>query len=260
MSRGLDRTSRMKESAAITYPISIQRIKDIPTRQRPRELFERVGSENVPDEVLLALILRSGVRGMNVADLAHHLLARYGSLTSLAKASAGELARIRGVGQVKGQILKAAFELAHRLSEEKPESKMVRSPEEVAQILRDRACMERSEKFWILPLDTKHRLQRSPIEITKGLIDASLVHPREVFREAICASSVAIVLVHNHPSGDPSPSAEDIRITKQLVQAGLIVDIQVLDHVVLGKTSEETSRDYVSLRESGLVDFSFDRT
>ena len=111
------------------------------------------------------------------------------------------------------------------------------------------------ESFWVLLLDGKNRLMKAPIEVTRGLLDASLVHPREVFKEAIRSASAAVVLAHNHPSGDPNPSAEDIRITKQLVEAGRIVDIQVLDHVVLGRQSGAGSADFFSFREAGIVEF-----
>lgn len=233
-----------------------RRVADLPARQRPREQCERLGAEHVSDEVLLALILRSGVHGMSVVDLAHELLARYGSLTALSQASADELARIPGMGKVKAQVLKAALELATRLAEESaPERHAVRSPADAARLLGERARTREEEAFWVLLLDTKHRLRRPPIEITRGLLDASLVHPREVFKEAIRSSSAALVLVHNHPSGDPSPSPEDIRVTRQLVEAGRVVDIDVLDHVILGRAEGTAAERYFSLREAGAVEF-----
>ena len=122
-------------------------------------------------------------------------------------------------------------------------------------VMRERLRSREEEAFWVLMLDVKNRMLRQPVEVTKGLLDASLVHPREVFREAIRSTSAAVVLVHNHPSGDPTPSAEDVRITKQLVDAGRIVDIHVLDHVILGQADSQGSPGYFSLSESGLVDF-----
>jgi len=238
------------------YDGAARRVKDLPSRSRPREMFDRFGPESVPESVLLALLLRSGAKGVNVVDLADGLLEEYGSLTALAQVSVDELARWKGIGRVKAQIIRAALELARRLSEEKsPARDMIRSPADAARVLRQHARVREQEAFWVLLLDTKCRLKRPPIEVTKGLMDASLVHPREVFKEAIRSSSAAVVVVHNHPSGDPTPSAEDIHISKQLVQAGHVVDIKVLDHVILGLGADEREADHISLRESGLVDF-----
>jgi DNA repair protein RadC len=219
-------------------------------------MFDRIGAENVSDQVLVALILRSGVKGMSVVDLAESLLNRFGTLTALAQTSVDELAAIQGMGPVKAQVLKAALELAHRLSEEStPAQHTVRSPEDAARLLRERARTRLEESFWVLLLDAKYRLRRPAFEVTRGLLDASLVHPREVFKEAIRSSCAAIVLVHNHPSGDPSPSAEDVRITRQLVEAGKVVDIEVLDHIIIGRAMQGRSVDFFSMREEGVVQF-----
>jgi DNA repair protein RadC len=238
------------------YAIPARRVADLPSRQRPREQLERVGAEHVSDEILLAVLLRSGIRGLSVVDLAQALLVEYGSLTALARASVEDLSRLKGLGKVKAQVLKAALELAQRLAEEsRPVAHAVKTPEDAAGVLREKARVREEEAFWVLLLDAKNRLRREPVEITKGLLDASLVHPREVFKEAIRTSCAAIVLAHNHPSGDPTPSAEDIRITRQLVDAGGIVDIRVLDHIILGRAREGEARDFVSLREAGVVNF-----
>jgi DNA repair protein RadC len=238
------------------YPISPLRVKDLPFRERPRELMDRLGAENLPDAALLALILRSGVSGVSVVELGQNLLREYGSLTAMSKASVEDLAAVRGMGRIKAQVLKSALELARRLAEESaPVHPTVRTPSEAAHLLREAARPLEREVFWALLLDTKYRLKRPPVEISSGLLDASLVHPREVFREAIRTASAAVVLVHNHPSGDPSPSAEDLRVTRQLIEAGRVVDIDVLDHIILGHRTKATGADYCSLRESGLVDF-----
>ncbi|OGV69716.1 MAG: hypothetical protein A2283_17180 [Lentisphaerae bacterium RIFOXYA12_FULL_48_11] len=228
----------------------------MPAQLRPREEIERRGISHVSDDVLLAVILRSGVRGRSVVELSRYLLTRYGSLTGIASTSIDELSQQRGIGKVKGQVLLAAFELAKRFAEERaPRRLRVRTPEDAAGLLREKVKSLDHEVFWVLLLDSKNYLKGCPVEVTKGLLDASLVHPREVFREAIRGATAAVVLVHNHPSGDPAPSAEDLRITKQLVEAGRIVDIKVLDHIVLGKSTENGSKDFVSLRESGAVEF-----
>lgn len=239
------------------YPISAQRVADIPVRQRPRELFERFGADHVSEEVLLAILLRSGVRGVNVVELAHRLMTEYKTLTALSQASVEELARVRGMGKVKAQVVRAALALGRRLAAEAaPDRPCIRNPEDAANAVRPQAVNRETEAFWVLLLDSRNRLRRPPIEISSGLLNASLAHPREVFKEAIRSLSAAIVLVHNHPSGDPTPSAEDVRITRQLVETGQIVDIPVLDHVILGRANPSTDmKGFFSLRESGLVDF-----
>ncbi len=233
------------------------RVRDVPSRQRPRELFDRMGAAHVEDDVLIALILRSGVQGVNVIQLAQHLLARYGSLTAMAQASVKELAKIKGMGPVKAQVLKASLELARRLTMESvPEDHKIAAPQDVSLILREVARTLEEEVFWVLLLDSRNKLKQPPVEISRGIVDASLVHPREVFKEAVRAACSAVVLAHNHPSGDPTPSAEDIRITRQLVEAGKLIDIDVLDHVILGRPGLDGRPDFLSLREAGLVRFS----
>lgn len=241
-------------------PSAPYRVCDMPVRLRPREAVERLGVEGVPDQVLLAILLRSGAKGMNVVDLAERLLRIYGSLTALSRASVEELTanrNLRGLGKVKAQMLKAALELARRVADERRDERgsVVRSPEDAAAILRETAKALEHERFWTLPLDAKNRLKWGVEEISRGILDSSLVHPREVFKRAIQWGCAAVVLVHNHPSGDPTPSAEDVRITRQLVQAGQVIGIKVLDHIVLGRPSAERVRDFVSLREAGVVEF-----
>jgi DNA repair protein RadC len=230
----------------------------MPERTRPREEVERLGVGNVRDAVLLAILLRCGVKGRNVADLAEEMLRRYGSLTALAASSVEDLSReFKGIGKVKAQTLLASLEIGRRLTQEAvPRRCKIRTPEDAAQLLRESARPLNAEVFWVLLLDARNQLKRQPVEISRGLLDSSQVHPREVFREAVRTSTAAVVLVHNHPSGDPTPSAEDVRITRQLVEAGRVMGINVLDHVVLGRSTGERPRDYLSLREEGLVSFS----
>jgi DNA repair protein RadC len=236
------------------------RVCDIPARLRPREAMERQGAEHVPDAVLLAILLRSGSRGLNVIDLSERLLLKYGSLTGLARTSVAELAgdrALKGLGKVKAQALMAAFELARRIAEEAREERgaHVRTPEEAAAVLRELARRLDHERFWTLMLDSRNRLQGGANEVSKGILDSSLVHPREVFKPAIQSGCAALILVHNHPSGDPAPSSEDLRITRQLIQAGQVIGIKVLDHVILGRCIADGARDFLSLREAGLVQF-----
>jgi DNA repair protein RadC len=246
----------LRDGAAADYRIRSQPMRDIPARLRPREQFELMGAEHVPDQTLLALIVRVGVPGVNVADLAAQMLRDFGSLTALAQASVAELTQYDGIGKVKAQMLKAALELGRRLSlEAVPEHHKIASPEDVLMVLRERVRLAQTELFWVLLLDTKNRLTQAPIEVSKGTLNATLAHPREIFKEAIRASAASLILSHNHPSGDPTPSPEDIKITRQLVDAGKIVGIRLLDHIIIGRQREEQRLEHISLRESGIVQF-----
>lgn len=246
----------LETEVSTAYAISARRIKDIPETERPRELFEREGPEQVNDRVLLAILLRSGVRGHSVVDLADELLNRFGSLPSLAKEPVEEIARIPGMGKVRAQVVKAALELSRRVNRSEIEERaQVRTPADAARLISGDARNLEVEHFWVLLLDTKYRLRRPPQVLTRGILDACLVHPREVFKEAIRSCAAAVVLVHNHPSGDPSPSPEDIKLTRQLIEVGRIVDIEVLDHVIIGANTSRYPSGFTSLRESGLVTF-----
>ena len=247
--------SSLKESAA-PYEISLSRIKDLPGHRRPRELALEAGIPNVPDEVLVAILLRAGTRGQSVIDLARQVLDRHqGSLARLAEASHEELRAIKGIGAVKALELRAALELGRRATGERANPlPLVREPAHVLDLLKTETARLDQEVFWVLLLDQKYRLRRAPEAVTKGILDASFAHPREVFREAIRMAAAAILVAHNHPSGDPTPSAEDVRATRQLVETGKIVGIKLLDHVVIGGNQPHPA-PYVSLREAGLVDF-----
>ena len=232
------------------------RVKDIPARLRPREAMTRLGIENVNDDVLVAVLLGSGAPGLNVIDLSRALLKHFGSLSALTAASETELAGFKGVGPVKAQKLKAALDVGRRLQEEAlGERVTIRTPEDVERLLKAKVRGLETEVFWSIHLNAKNVVVGAPRVITRGLLDASLVHPREVFREAVRAATAAVVVAHNHPSGDPSPSAEDVRVTKQLVEAGRVVDIKVLDHVILGCGDSAGARPFLSMREEGIVNF-----
>lgn len=232
------------------------RVCDLPAQLRPREEFARVGPENVSDSVLLALILRTGSTGVNVVDVAQRLLSRFGSLTALARASVEDLQSVESIGPVKAQMIKAAMELAQRLTRESVgERPKITTPEQAAAVLRERARVLQHEVFWALMLDTKNRLIGEPQQISQGTLNSSLVHPRELFKKALQHSCAAMILAHNHPSGDPAPSAEDIKVTKQLVEAGELMKIKVLDHIIIGIRSHFSDRDFYSLREAGIVNF-----
>jgi len=238
------------------YPA--RRIKDLPIDLQPREMLERFGAANVPDAVLLAVLLRTGMKGKNVLDVATDLLHRYRSLSELSRATLEELSAIKSVKRVKALTLLAAFELGRRVRDEQlQERPIIRHPGDVERVVRPLAERMSVEVFWMLPLNKKNRMiTRQPVEISRGILDASLVHPREVFSAALRAGSAAVVLCHNHPSGDPTPSPEDVAITRRLIEAGRTMDIEVLDHVIVGRAVGSGDPCYYSLRESGRVDFS----
>lgn len=258
----MSESNRNPETAAreppVTYPeASSRRIKDLPRSMQPREMVERGGAGSVDDEVLLAVLLRSGVPGKNVREVARDLLAKCGGVREVAQLSLQELMGVKGIGKVKALTLHSAFELGRRLRDQGMEdSPALRSPAEVMAFMKPFAA-QRVEHFWVLPLNKKNRLiPREPIVLTRGIVDASLVHQREVFAAACRALSNAMILVHNHPSGDPTPSAEDVRITRSMVAAGRVMGIEVLDHVVLGAEGHPSQPcGYFSFRESGLVSF-----
>ena len=232
------------------------RVRELPAQMQPRETFGRLGAENVSDAVLLAILIRSGVPGQNVAELAQQMLIHFGSLTALARASERELQTFKGIGPVTAQLLKAALELAQRLTRESfGERPVVISPEQAAAVLRERARVLKTEVLWALMLDTKNRLIGEPRKISEGTLNSSLAHPRELFAEALECRSAGIILAHNHPSGDPAPSPEDIKITKQMVGAGKVMGIKVYDHIIIGRRKFHNSADFLSLRETGLVEF-----
>ena len=189
-------------------------------------------------------------------EAAQHLLSAFGSLTALARASIQDLQYVDSIGPVKAQMIKAALELAHRLTRESVgEKPLITTPEQAAAVLRERARILQHEIFWALMLDTKNRLIGEPQQISEGTLNSSLVHPRELFKRALQQACAAIILAHNHPSGDPTPSAEDIKVTKQLIGAGEVMGIKVLDHIIIGHRRHHADTDFLSLREAGLVNF-----
>ncbi|MBT7164967.1 MAG: DNA repair protein RadC [Victivallales bacterium] len=229
-------------------------IAEMPDRERPRERLEHQGAEALTDVELLAILLRSGLRGCSVLDLSREVLQAYdGDLDRLSKASVNELRGIRGIGTAKAVEIRAAFALAERLRQvtalQRP---VLDSPQSIARMFRERFRSLPQEELHALLLDTRNRLIRDET-ITVGLVDRSQVHPREVFRRAIRESCSRLAIVHNHPSGDPTPSAADIACTKQLIAAGKVVGIELIDHVVVGGGGGLAGREYVSLRAEGMM-------
>lgn len=229
-------------------------IGDMPEHERPRERLWRLGAESLKDEELLAIILRIGPAGMSAIDLARQLLHRYqNNLGTLAKASPTELTELPGIGPAKAAELKATFALALRMAKQRlPERAKLDSPERAAEYLREIFRDKTQEEMHVILLDTKNRFIRQQ-RITQGLLDRSAVHAREVFRPAIQYSAAKLLLAHNHPSGDPTPSPQDISCTKTLVAAGKVVGIEIIDHLVIGLRTDNSSLDYYSFREHDLM-------
>jgi DNA repair protein RadC len=226
------------------------RICDLPNSDRPRERLLERGADALRNAELIAILLRTGIPGTSAVGVADQLLQRFGSLEGLARAPVDDL-RTRGVGRDKAAALKAAFTLARRLTEElRQESPVLDHPEAVAALLRDQALAAQVERLQVVLVNTRRRLIRIET-VAEGLLDQLLVHAREVFRPAISANAHALILAHNHPSGDPTPSEADIRVTRDLIRAGQLLKLEVLDHLILGRRTAERARDYCSLRELG---------
>lgn len=223
-------------------------IAELPVTERPRERFRAHGAGALSITELLALVVGSGTARRSALMVAHDILAAGdGSLRRLASHPQGALTRIEGLGAARAMAIHAALELGRRMSAEAfEEGSPLRCPRDVWRAYAARLEDLPVEEFHVAVLDAQHRLDRD-ILITRGILNSSLVHPREVFREAIAERAAAIVLVHNHPSGDPTPSMDDRQITAQLVSAGRLLDIPVADHVIVGKSR------YLSFSEAGML-------
>src|SRR5579862_8296902 len=223
------------------------RLKDQPAGERPRERLIERGAQALSPAELIAILVRTGLRGVNALDIGKQLISKFGSLGAMARASVDDLQSVRGIGPDKAVTLVAAFTLASKMAEElQRESPVLDTPEAVAGLLREHNRVMEVETFQILLLNTRRRLIRVE-RISRGTLDTILVHPREVFKSAIAAGAAAVVLVHNHPSGDPTPSEADIKVTRDLIRAGQLLKIDVLDHVILGRPSKARAQDYASL-------------
>ncbi len=230
------------DNAALYHPT----IKELPASERPRERLARLGPAALSTAELLAILLRTGTGGESALTVASRLLARHGGLGGLARAGHSELVSEHGVGPAKAAQLLAAVELGRRVSlaslDERPQ---IRTPADAASILTPKIGHLEQEHFWVLFLDTRNRVIGGE-PIYKGSLNQSQVRVGEVFREALRRNCAAIIVAHNHPSGDPAPSPEDVAVTRELVKAGTLLNIEVVDHLVIG------AQRWVSLRERGL--------
>lgn len=237
-------SGREELTLAVRYTVTIH---ELPQDERPRERLVKHGASVCSAAELLAIQLRTGSQERSALGLGELLLKEFDGLKGVANATIEQLSALKGVGEVKAVQIAAAVELGKRLAvlsdEERP---AIRCPQDVANLLMPELRDAKKETLKSLLLDTKNRVQKV-MTVSVGILDSSLVHPREVFKDAIVASAAALIVAHNHPSGDPTPSAEDKRITQRLAEAGQLIGIELLDHIVIGDNR------WVSLKERGLL-------
>jgi len=226
-------------------------IRELPVDERPREKLLARGPGALSDAELVAILLRTGTKGVNAIALAERILLKFGSFAAMARAPVEELAKIHGVGSAKAIQLAASFALGSRLARERFAAKIVDSPGAIEELVGPEMRLLDRESLRAVLLDTKQRLL-SIQEISKGSLNESLAHPREIFKPCIAHSAHAFVLVHNHPSGDPSPSEADLRLTRRLVEAARILQISLVDHVIIGLPRPGGS-GYFSFKEAGVI-------
>jgi DNA repair protein RadC len=226
-------------------------IKEWPEDERPRERLMKLGADTLSEAQLLAIVLATGVAssGQSALDLAMHLVHTFGGLRALDAASITELCQTRGIGPAKATTIKAALELGKRLSGEPPQRHLkVTCPQDLVNYFQPRLQHLRKEVFKAVLLNTKHQVLKD-VTVSEGSLSASLVHPREAFLPAIKESAAAVIFLHNHPSGDPTPSTEDKELTLRLAEVGQLVGISVLDHIIIGSGTP----GYLSFRDAGLL-------
>lgn len=229
-------------------------LKEMAPNERPQERLEKQGATALSDTELLAMLLRSGSKGRDVLNLSASIIAEAHSLAGLLTWSKEDFCRLKGIGKIKALQLITVMEVARRILSQAEERPLpFDSPERVYRYFLPIATGLEIEKFWVICLNQKNYLLRH-FEVTSGTASNSLVHPREVFREAIRLSASSVIAVHNHPSGDPSPSAADIKITRQLKKAAAVVQIELLDHIILGTLNRDPSaQGYYSFSEAGIL-------
>lgn len=231
--------------------MSSPRIHELPEEDRPREKLANRGAAALSDSELIAILLRTGLPGANAVDVARQLLAEFQSLSGLARCTVAELSRIKGVGPAKAVQLAAAFGLASRLARESLHRQPVESPAIVYDLLGSEMRALHRESLRVVLLDTKLHLLRVE-EVALGSVNESIAHPREIFRPALIYSAYAIIVVHNHPSGDPTPSDADRRLTVRLAEAARLLQIRLYDHIIIGN-ADNGRQPWFSFREGGLL-------
>ena len=228
-------------------------LKQVDKNELPRERLRRLGANALKNEELIAIILRTGSQGEDVLRLAERMLRENGGLAGLARLPFSEMTRVRGIGEVKAIELQAVFELGRRLLLASPEERpAIKSPADAANLLNEMGVLEQETMRTIL-LDTKNRVVAMPT-VYRGSLHTTVIRITELFREAVRQNCAALILAHNHPSGDPAPSAPDLHVTRQLREAARAVDIDLLDHIIVGRVgADPLARGYFSFREAGML-------
>jgi DNA repair protein RadC len=227
------------------------KIREMPQDERPREKLAAHGADALTDPELIAILLRTGIPGANAIELARKLLKDYGSLSGLSRCSLHELAPRPGIGLAKATQLVAAFGLGQRLARETLSKQKIDSPELVNELVGHEMRQLRKESLRVILLDTRYRCIRTE-EVSLGSVNESIAHPRDVFRPAVISSAYAVIVVHNHPSGDASPSQTDHSLTRRLAEAAELLQIKLLDHIIIGAPSEGNP-GYFSFKEAGVL-------
>jgi DNA repair protein RadC len=222
-------------------------VRDLPKPERPRERLQKLGPDALSSQELLALVIGRGIPKKSVMTIAQELLSRFGNVKAISQATLEELSQIKGIGIAKAAQIKACFELAKRETLEAEEENFdIKNPEAVCRLIGSSIKEKAKEHFKLILLNSRNKkIGISTISI--GTLTTSLVHPREVFKEALAHSAASVILAHNHPSGDPEPSEDDLKITRKLVESGKILGVEVIDHIIVGKNS------FYSFREKGLI-------
>lgn len=226
-------------------------VRDLPKNERPRERLIKLGAEALSVQELLALIIARGVSGKSVIDIAQEVLRKFKNIKGIGEATIEQLCQIGGIGPAKAAQIKACFGIAQRIENQEIEQSKSKkftlgSPESVVKLAKPILKDKKKEYFLVFPLDSRNQIMKEEI-VSIGSSNASIAHPREIFKQTIANNAISIILVHNHPSGDPEPSEEDKKITKQLVDAGKILGIEVLDHIIIGQES------FTSFKDKGLI-------
>ena len=227
-------------------------MREVPPAERPRERLLNQGAGALKTAELLAILLRTGTVDRPVLALAEFLLNHFGSLEALSRAPIGELMKIKGVGPAKAIELKAAFALAARLARTEAESRAIDNAEDIARLLGEEMRLLDYESVRVVCLNTKHMVLAVE-EVTRGILNESLFHPREAYRPAVARQAYAVIMVHNHPSGNVQPSSSDLQVTRKMKAAGEVLQIELLDHVILGAPMAGSEKNYFSFKSEGLL-------
>jgi DNA repair protein RadC len=227
------------------------KIREMPQDERPREKLAAHGAAALTSPELIAILLRTGRRGANAVEVARQLLEKYGSLTGLTRCTVDELRKVKGIGPTKAVQLVAAFGLGHRLARETLSKQKIDSPELVNELVGPEMRRLRKESLRVILLDTRYHLIRVE-EVSIGSVNESIAHPRDIFRPALVSSAYAVIVVHNHPSGDASPSQTDHSLTRRLAEAAELLQIKLLDHIIIGAPADG-SPGYFSFKEAGVL-------